>query len=425
MGCVLLLLALLQTGIAHAAEDPYDPVGDRPWQLTSFASESETANARVFDIAFETNGTVWLATTDGLRRYDGYQWQRLDTNHNLPSSFIRSVCVSREGKIYGIARDFTRGLLHFCEWNGQRFERVSAVFLHPPEGRLYKMAEAPDGSLWCVGYGTVGRWHPGAPEWKFHPNLPPPHTVVGTKGIWFGGRSNVVAMTNGRFIPVDGMRQILAVDPQGAAWGINPKGDRLLRAELDRASKPTVVDCGLERHQMALTDAQGRLWVFGRSSKVTAAARCWQGGKWLEIDSPELANYRILASTADSAGTVLIAIQRDPSVEFQIARISEGQVSFESADQTPKSIVYPTLTSGAGFVWLHGYANLYRRPIGTQAPWERVTDISDNGFQQTLVTDQEVLTLFYGGRGGKPGCAFFHQGRWTTNRPFAGWWPKP
>ncbi len=581
-GFVLLLLTLLLAPPAKTAQESYTPVRDRSWQLTSFTSDAGAGNARVFDIAFETNGTVWLATTDGLRRYDGYQWQRFDTNDHLPSSFIRSVCVTskgelwvgsdagagvfdhrtkrydrrgadeslpgkgvrqiaedpdgalwfscdqwpdptatvgglgflrdgqwktynrdaglpmdyvihyfrdskarrfattsrgwvqwngqswgpprdpgyeaedrilmlaedkqgqlfaqgetsllilsggqwrahgaettivcstREGKVYGVARDFTRGLLHFCQWTGQRFEQVSAVFLHPPEGRLYKIAEAPDGSLWCVGYGTVVRWHPGAHEWKFHPDLPPPHTVVGTNGIWFGGRSNVVAMTQGRFIPVKGMRQILAVDPQGSAWGISLKGDRLLRAELTQAAEPVEVDCGLEKHQSALVDPQGRLWVFGRSGPATAAARCRQGREWNRIESPELANHRILASTADSTGTIWLALQRDPSVEFRIARISEGKVGFEAAEHTPKSVLYPSLASGAGYVWLHGYSSLYRRPVGTRSAWERVTNILDTGFQQMVVPDQELLTLYHGGRGGSPGCALFSQGQWTN-----------
>ena len=34
---------------------------DRPWQVESFALPAGLANQRVYDIAFEANGKVWLA----------------------------------------------------------------------------------------------------------------------------------------------------------------------------------------------------------------------------------------------------------------------------------------------------------------------------------------------------------------------------
>ena len=49
-----------------------DAAADRAWQITSYAVEAGLGAQRVFDIAFESDGTAWLAAADGLRRVDGF-----------------------------------------------------------------------------------------------------------------------------------------------------------------------------------------------------------------------------------------------------------------------------------------------------------------------------------------------------------------
>jgi len=73
---------------------------DRPWQVESFALPAGLANQRVYDIAFEASGKVWLAAGDGLRSFDGYRWRSYGPNEGLPSRFIRAVLVTRNGELW-------------------------------------------------------------------------------------------------------------------------------------------------------------------------------------------------------------------------------------------------------------------------------------------------------------------------------------
>ena len=77
-----------------------DPAYDQSWQITSYAEEAGLTRQRVFDIAFAPDGTVWLAAEDGLRRFDGFSWDRFGAEADLPSTFTRAVCVTAQGKLW-------------------------------------------------------------------------------------------------------------------------------------------------------------------------------------------------------------------------------------------------------------------------------------------------------------------------------------
>ena len=68
----------------------------------------------------------------------------------------------------------TQGQLWFSRWNGHEFVRASATVSCQPDARFYHLREAPDGSLWCVGFGTVVRWAYQSGKWMLYPKLPPP-----------------------------------------------------------------------------------------------------------------------------------------------------------------------------------------------------------------------------------------------------------
>jgi len=119
------------------------PVYDRPWQITSYAADAGLTHQRVFDIAFETNGNVWLATDVGLRRFNGYNWQLFDTNSGLPSSFVRALWMTSGGELW-VGTDKGAGVFDFRR---NRYDsRGSEKGLAGPNVR--QICEDPDGTLW-------------------------------------------------------------------------------------------------------------------------------------------------------------------------------------------------------------------------------------------------------------------------------------
>jgi signal transduction histidine kinase/CheY-like chemotaxis protein len=133
--CLLALMPRLAVADAPAVRL------DLPWQITSYLAESGIGRAHIFAIDFERNGTAWLATSTGLFRFDGSDWQRFTREHGLPSTFVRSVLVTRTGDIW-VGTDTGAGV-----FDGRRFDpRGTDGRLAGPSVR--RIIEDDDGTLW-------------------------------------------------------------------------------------------------------------------------------------------------------------------------------------------------------------------------------------------------------------------------------------
>ncbi len=119
----------------------------QPWRLVSFDDDAGLKGCGVFHLDFERgpNGRglarVWLATSDGLREYDGYFWRRHGIEEGLPSDFIRCVLVTRGGALW-VGTDRGAGL-----YDGKTFRTMgSETNLAGPSVR--RMVEDVDGTIW-------------------------------------------------------------------------------------------------------------------------------------------------------------------------------------------------------------------------------------------------------------------------------------
>ncbi len=113
------------------------------WQLTSYLEDAGMTGNAINGIDFEKNGTVWLSSTDGLYRYDGYRWKRYTVAEGLPSTFVRSVLVTSQGKLW-VGTDKGAG-----EFDGSHFRTYgSEKNLAGPSIR--RIRQDPDGTLWFV-----------------------------------------------------------------------------------------------------------------------------------------------------------------------------------------------------------------------------------------------------------------------------------
>jgi ligand-binding sensor domain-containing protein/uncharacterized coiled-coil protein SlyX len=88
----------------------YQPDRDRFINLSLPLSFPPSQNFEVHDLAVGERGIVWLATTDGLLRYDLNQIERVDLDQ-FTETEIRSVEILPDGSVW-LATD-TQGLLHY------------------------------------------------------------------------------------------------------------------------------------------------------------------------------------------------------------------------------------------------------------------------------------------------------------------------
>lgn len=149
LGAMLIpFLTLELCGVVLAQSNPDGADDMRPkevemseWRVQSLAGETGLASQGFNNVCFETNGTAWVATSDGLYRYDGYNWTNYSLNAGLPSPFVRSVLMTRAGKLW-VGTDKGAGI-----FNSGRFTPCGADHgLAGPSVR--SIFEDPDGTIW-------------------------------------------------------------------------------------------------------------------------------------------------------------------------------------------------------------------------------------------------------------------------------------
>jgi PAS domain S-box-containing protein len=573
----VLMLWTAGSAIGQVDQDLTAEAYAQSWHISKYAEAAGVQNQRVFDLAFEPDGTLWLAASDGLRRFDGFRWERFDTNSGLPSSFIRTViftkkgelwvgsdqgagvfdfrrkhfdhrgsdtglagphvrriaedpdgslwfscdqwpeyttnrcglsrlqegrwttyrstnglpmdyviayfreasgrqyastrsgwvekrgemwiapqdpganlddsfhdmtqgsgdtlfanganvfmgridgqwrvlgqeqtlvCATRKGEVFALPWNSQNGLQAFQRWNGREFARMSCEFARPYMGRLYRIKEAPDGAIWCVGYGTVVRWSYGGSGWGYYPKLPPPLLVDNRGQCWFSGSSNVVCSVAGRLCVIEGMQRLMNVDDLGRAWGLGP-GNRIVMKSAT-SDKAFPVDCSLTRVFWMGTDNDGTEWAVGTESDGGIGVMYWDEQKWQAVRVPDLKDKNLLSeSRALNGGIKLLARTRRELPVEMISVTKTGARTVMFPGSMPR-LTYPTLLVAANRYWIRGYGGLYYSDAEDGA-WQEVQGLSAVGYERAVGNQDELAFLFNDSRPGLGGCGLFHSNKW-------------
>ena len=55
---------------------------------------------RVEDLLEDREGTLWIATVEGLSRFDGTHFRNFTTEHGLPNNYVNCICEDRKGHLW-------------------------------------------------------------------------------------------------------------------------------------------------------------------------------------------------------------------------------------------------------------------------------------------------------------------------------------
>ncbi|MGY4516806.1 hybrid sensor histidine kinase/response regulator [Lysobacter sp. HA18] len=263
-GLLVAMTATLWTGAAQAGL----PETPRPRQYT--VADGLPSN-RINGIAQDRAGYLWIATSDGLARFDGVGFRVWRVEQGLHDNFVWAVHVDAHDRVWIGTRTAGLAMLdasreHFTSYD-RRTPNVGGV-------EIWAIESTPDGSVW-FGTADAGlhRLHEGRIE-RFMPvpgnarSLPAPdiHKLVVQRGTLWVGTSNGIARWTGRDFERDDASSLpspvingMTPDADGGLWIGTPHG-LVERDARGRIVAPTWTSTGGQLLQMLLRDRAGTHW---------------------------------------------------------------------------------------------------------------------------------------------------------------------
>ncbi len=314
-GLALVVASLVSAETAAPGIGPeveLDQLVHRSWN-----TEEGLPQSSVQSILQDRHGYLWLATQEGLARFDGVRFVLFDTRSSnpLPAANVLAILEVEDGLWIGTRggglsklgwdgtiRTWGReaglaglqvqclladgdGLLVGTRGGGlQRFDPVTGRFSDPlgpiPSRMVVDLARDPDGSVWIgtegdgvcrLREGTVECWGPD----RGFPSTFVRAVAVDSRGrAWAGTHGGGLGYFEGgrwRFLTVaDGLRSnrisALSVDATGTLWiGTGGRGCQRILA----GRKPVLGEGHLLEEdwiEAFLTDREGNLWVGAETS---------------------------------------------------------------------------------------------------------------------------------------------------------------
>ncbi len=217
------VLALFAGGISSAEQLP----------VRAYGIEDGLAGDTITDIVQDGRGYLWIATTDGVSRFDGGRFTSYGSADGLPHARVHALVEGRDGTWWIATQGGLARFLPDRPVGRPAFERVALGSASPEP--VYSLHEDRAGRLWAGGAGRLFVLEPGAGRFR---------------------KIDLEALP-GRSRSIDAF----AETPDGSLWIGTQKG--LLRRLPDGRTflYPVLPHHGDDRVLDLEVDRQGRLWV--------------------------------------------------------------------------------------------------------------------------------------------------------------------
>lgn len=306
----------------------------------------------VYGIAQTPDGYLWIATLDGLVRFDGARMKVFNRSEypEMSSNRLLALFVDREGTLWIGTQD--GGLMRLRDGGFRSFGPTDGV----PGKAVSGFLEDTRGRLWAMSGGTFIRFDDG--RWVQPPEaaLLPGEYLPGYTFAAMRPEGMRILERDGRLVEYPWTPEVRARwrsmyrDPYGAFW-LRLSENRFLTFQDGRTGELSGPEAdGTEFYPpryAAMTDGPGRLWLL-RKSRLSVL----ENGTWRTFAaSPSSALPRPLVMFRDREGSLWIGgdpglVQATPTPLRNI--VPEGSVYDRN--------IYPIAEAADGRVWIGSQA---------------------------------------------------------------------
>lgn len=361
----------------------------RDGRLVDYLPGQDLPEGAVYALAVDQDGAIWAAADAGFARFDGQQWESVDTRWNLPAESARSVFVDRGGTIWAASED----RLFYLPRGERRFIDTGESL-----GWVTDIVQSPDGAIWIseIYPGAVRQVATAKTSVEIALDVAPSRLLFDTDGaLWIGtqGGGLVRVSVPGTDFPTDTQDRLrqaqglssdvvgpLFEDREGIVWAGTSTGlDRFKYASAVPASMPN----GAYNVALAATP-DGAIWAGSSNQPVTRQLN----GRVTTVARA----LPITAAATDQSGTVWMG---GPGGIWRSRGEQLVHVSDLPVDNAAEAAVRTLTVDGTGRLWVSiNRSGLYAWQDGV---WTQSLPVSDAPLQQmpvVAVTDDQGRAWF-------------------------------
>ena len=364
------------------------------------ALNTPRSNTLFWSIAESPEYGVIATTGASLFVLHNGQWKQYDPQ--IPRQY--KLCQTRDGQVYTCSD--TGDKKHFFSvWNGNDFEPVSSGFKSPSR-EIIQVCEAPDGSIWCIGFDCFTRWLRQGSEWTEFADCHIPRLVDNQGRIWFSFHDQIIRWDHERWERVENGHTAIAKDHNGDVWGWSAKGITLWQSSqrIDYASDVTHLAIPMRMN----IDAKGSLFFYGTNTDGRQSIVIHNGNTWRMYAYPALENGSILGSTSDPKQGIWYLFSNAAEQRYSLLHIDREILRSFPADPriAPPFPTYLRIDNQLN-IWMYGHFGLYRRRNVLSEEWQKITTELGENFTSSALTQDTAwfgATALLGGQGGILRC---------------------
>src|SRR5581483_11500057 len=320
------------------------------YHFDAFTTDNGLPHNSINAIVQSHDGYLWLATTDGIVRYDGVRFTVFNVANSpgIKSNRCTSVFEDKSGQLWIGTED--SGLMIYSDGVFKTYgleQGFPGIFVR-------KIWSDPNGDVILYVNDAFYKWENDRAVLYLLPTSAPPDRIYSGQQngrVWYLDQTSLHILTASRTITVNKAEGLSSLnvntvyeDPQNNIWVGTDAGLNLIK---DGKVQVFTTKDGLPENYVRtiVVDRSGNLWVAGRSSGITL----YKDGHFT--------NFTTAQGLSDNAVNKLYVDREDTlwicTVSHGLNRSSKEAVHTISTEQgLPSNNIYPIFEDREGNVWI-------------------------------------------------------------------------